>query len=66
MLAYIRTHEDERILCVFNLGALESRFQIPVPLAISALDGHGFLSRFDPDARAIDVPAGEAFFGLIA
>jgi alpha-glucosidase len=66
MLAYIRTHEEERILCVFNLGALESRFPIPQPLVLSPLDGHGYLGHLDPEARAIDIPAGEAFFGLIA
>jgi alpha-glucosidase len=66
VLAHIRTHEEERILCVFNLGALEARFPVPQPLVLSPLDGHGFLGRLDPEARAIDIPAGEAFFGLIA
>jgi alpha-glucosidase len=66
VLAFIRTDEDRKILCVFNLGALETRFEVPSDFTATALDGHGFGGRLDADGRAIDIPAGEAFFGLVA
>ncbi len=66
VLAFLRAGDGERIVCTFNLGSAEARFDLPAGYSVTVLDGHGFKGRLDGGGRSVSLPAGEAFFGAVA
>jgi alpha-glucosidase len=65
VLAFLRVGVGERILCAFNLGSKDARFDLPAGYTVTALGGHGFNGRL-AGGKKIDLPAGEGFFGTVA
>ncbi|SDL20307.1 alpha-glucosidase [Modicisalibacter muralis] len=62
LLGFTRAHDDERLLCVFNLSG-ETRITT-LPLAVDgALDGHGFSSTRNGDSLTLP-PYQAAYFRL--
>ena len=61
ILAFWRALGTERLLCVFNLGTKSARFTLPTVPALTALAGHGFVSRWS--GGALVLPARSAYFG---
>jgi alpha-glucosidase len=62
VLAFERTRDGERLLCVFNLSGEPAEW--PAPAAVAPVTGHGFAGRLDPDG-VIRLSGYEAFFGRI-
>lgn len=59
LLGFLRTHGNEKILCLFNMSAQEQRAKCPAgPLEV--LEGHGFASQMNDGDIAI--PAWSGFF----
>ncbi len=63
VLSFVRSHGNERILCLFNMGAEACEVARP-PEAIEVLDGHGFESRMTE--KTIALPAWSGFFARYA
>jgi alpha-glucosidase len=61
VLALIRTHPAQKLLCVFNLSAEAARFSSPMTLKPAL--GHGFESSFE--RGAVTMPGYGAFFGMV-
>lgn len=62
VVAFVREHEGEAILCVYNLGEVAARFT--PGMAVADLDGAGLSGRISGDA--IEMTAYSAFVGRIA
>ncbi len=62
ILAIERYHDDQRLICLFNLSDAEQ--VLSWPALTSPLTGHGFLSTID-EAGGITLPAYGAFFGTL-
>jgi alpha-glucosidase len=58
VLALLREHEDEALLCVFNLDAVQVEYEAAVPFR--PLEGHGFPAGID--GRRITLPPYGACF----
>ncbi len=63
VFAFRRSGADEDILCVFNMSAQPARWQIPVDLTVSALDGHGFSGTVENDDLILS--GHDAYFGTV-
>ena len=63
VLAFSRKLGGQTLLCVFNLGAQPTRFELPTGLALEPLDGHGFTGRLQKGRLAL--PAYGAYFGNV-
>ncbi len=59
ILALLREHGDDALLCVFNLGPEAVDFRSPA--AVAPLEGHGFAAGFEDGV--IKLPGYGAFFG---
>ena len=44
VLAFTRTHGNEKLFCAFNLGAGDATVAFGSDLELSAVEGHGFTS----------------------
>jgi alpha-glucosidase len=66
VLAFARAGHGERIVCLFNLGRSEARFALPGQSKTTALSGHGFGGELEAGGGAVRLPAGDAFFGILA
>jgi alpha-glucosidase len=65
VLAFARAVAGERILCLFNLGTGEATFDLPAGMSVTALADHGFSGMVAAHGRAVTLPPGDGFFGLI-
>jgi alpha-glucosidase len=65
VLAFERRQDDERILCVFNLGRGDADFALPAGASVAALEGHGFTAAIGSGGTSVRVPAAGAFFGRL-
>ena len=63
VLAFVRAHAGERLLCVFNLGLVPDSFDARAYVNLHPLDGHGFKSKLLHGV--VTLPARSAFFGQI-
>ena len=63
VLAFVRSGGGEAIACLFNLGRQQAR--VPVPAALTPLDGTGLAAEVDADRLSVTLAPGAAFFGLI-
>jgi alpha-glucosidase len=59
-LAFIREHEQQGLLCAFNLSSQAVSISFDDTLELEPLEGHGFTSQGQPGR--IDLPAYGAFF----
>jgi alpha-glucosidase len=64
VLAFMRSHGNETLVCLFNFGAAPATYPLPARPAAEALDGHGFSGRLDEDG-AVHLDPEEAFFGRL-
>ncbi|WJI14323.1 alpha-glucosidase family protein [Pseudoxanthomonas winnipegensis] len=65
VLAFLREHEDQRVLVVFNLSAQAQRWTLPEGLAATALEDHG-LPGAPLEGRTLALPARGSWFGVVA
>lgn len=61
VVAFVRSHGGERVLCAFNLSGKPARYPLPSPAA--PLPGHGFAGLVD--GNVLSLPPYEAFFGRL-
>lgn len=61
VLALVREHDDEALLCVFNLGPAPASFAPPAPVV--PCEGHGFVAPVE--GGTIRMPGYGAFFGRL-
>ncbi|WP_148253012.1 alpha-glucosidase family protein [Aidingimonas lacisalsi] len=59
LLGFLRRHESERILCLFNLSSEPQMTQLPLPVS-KALEGHGFAMTLNE--RHLTLPPYQAAF----
>jgi alpha-glucosidase len=64
MLAFVRRHEEEAVLCAFNLGDRAATLQLPDGLRVTGLPGRPLQA--GQDAGPIAIEAFESCFGLLA
>ncbi len=65
VLAFTRHGGGEHLLCLFNLGSTEARFDLPGAMAVTALAGHVFSGRLDEGGRWVILPPCDGFFGAV-
>ena len=63
VLAFIREHEGERLLCVFNMGETGAEFAVPSGLAPSNAECPGVIASFIDDG--IDLEPFGAYIGVL-
>ena len=63
VLAFVRTHGNERLFCVFNMSPV-ARFAALPAETIEPLEGHGYESRVHDEQ--IELPAWSGFFARLA
>jgi alpha-glucosidase len=66
VLAFERQGGGEKLVCLFNLGKSETRFDVPNGFTVSPLGGHDFSGVLEKGGRSIRLPAGDGFFGALA
>ena len=64
-LAFMRSADSERVICLFNLSSTHIRYDVPANISVDALQGHGFNGWLEEDNRVVQLPVGEALFGAI-
>ncbi|MCE9682529.1 alpha-glucosidase family protein [Halomonas alkalisoli] len=62
LLGFVRQHDEERILCVFNLSGQTRETRLPLAIEAS-LEGHGFTPECDGETLRLP-PYQAAFFAL--
>ena len=63
LLAFVRTLDEGRMICVFNLSDDEARYTCDAHEIGTPLQGHGFASVWSDGA--LDLPAFGAYFGML-
>jgi alpha-glucosidase len=63
-LALLRESPDERVLALFNLGAVPTLFWLPAGAPAAPLEGHGFAARVAADR--VELPPFGAFFARLS
>jgi alpha-glucosidase len=64
VLAFTRTHGNDKILCLFNLGARAATVTLPGVKVLEDLPGHGFGGTHEFGAWSLD--GYDAYFGRVA
>ena len=64
VLAFVRRHEEEAVLCAFNLGGRVAALQLPDGLRVTGLPGRPLQA--GQDAGPIAIEAFESCFGRLA
>ncbi|MBB1361423.1 MULTISPECIES: alpha-glucosidase family protein [unclassified Shewanella] len=68
VLAFIRSQDQQRMLVLFNLSAMQQTFDLKALRLSSTLDGHGLLSGMQDKQHpaTIVLPSYASFYGLLA
>lgn len=64
VLVFTRSHAAERLLVAFNLGGSASTLELPAPISLQALGGHG-LAEGEQQGSQLRLPPHGAFFARI-
>lgn len=64
VLAFVREHEGQAVLAVFNFSAGRARVSLPAATRVDALSGHGF-EPCEIGPGVVDLPPAGVFFGLL-
>jgi alpha-glucosidase len=64
VLAFVRSGEHQ-ILCLFNFSSEEQSVAVPDGKSVETLRGHGFAASLDGDGRAVRLPPGDIFYGVL-
>jgi alpha-glucosidase len=65
VLAFLREHDGQRVLVVFNLSSEPRRWTLPEGMVATALEGHG-LTGATLDADTLALPGRGSWFGALA
>ena len=65
VLAFVRTGDEEKVVCLFNLGAADARVPLSEGMRVLPLAGHGFSGTLDAGGTVVALAPGEAFFGSV-